>query len=197
MKVMNSATPIAALLILAATHQVAAEEPAPRSITFKRQVLEFAPTRPDLTVGIVWFTVLTPDKDWTVKLDESEKDNLKDQGDLKLLDLKQVGKNRFELPALSLERTGEKDGAVCMSVKIWFNELPNERLFFFKKIEDRYSQLSYCSRDVPEAEHHFSQNRVATLEEFREHLKQPFVLNLTQHGVPWRPGIMVDDQGAV
>ncbi len=84
-----------------------------------------------------------------------------------------------------------------MSVKIWFNELPNERLFFFEKIEDRYSQLSYCSRDVPEAQHHFSQNRVATLEEFRDHLKKPIALNLTQHGMPWRPGIMVDDQGGV
>jgi hypothetical protein len=199
MRVMNIALTgaVASFLILAATHGFAADESAPRSVSFERQVLEFAPTRPDLTVGIVWFTVLTPDKDWIVKLDKAEKDNFDDRGDTKYLELKQVGKNRFELPALTIDPAGEKSGAVCMSVKIWFNEIPNERLFFFVKLEDRYSQLSYCTRDVPEARHHFSQNRVATLDEFRECLKKPFVLNLTEGGVAWRPGMVVDDQGRV
>src|SRR5262249_9896487 len=181
----------------AASHQVFAAEPAPQSISFERQVLEFAPTRPDLTVGIVWFTVFTPDKDWTVKLTEPDPDNFDDRGDLKYLELKQAGKNRFELPALTIQPESQKSGAVCMSITIWFNELPNERLFFFVHLEDRYAQLSYCTRDVPQAQHHFSQNRVASLEEFRDRLKQPIVLNLTEDGVAWRPGIVVDDQGNV
>ena len=40
-------------------------------------------------------------------------------------------------------------------------------------------------------------DRVATLDEFRECLKKPLVLKLTQNGTPWRPEILVDDAGAV
>ena len=191
----------AAIVVLGCALQALAVEPdeaaAPSQIKLDSCVLEFQPTRPDLTVGIVWFTMLTPDNDWALIFDPSQKDNYKDQGTLKVLDLKEVGKNRFEFPDLTLERHGDKNGAVCMSIKIWFKELPNERVFYFEKIEDRYSQLSYCSRDVPEAQHHFSQNRVATLEEFKDSLKKPLVLRLTQNGTPWRPGIYVDGAGVV
>lgn len=197
MRIVHSTPAIlVAALILAPTLRAPAAEPAPQPISFERQVLEFAPTRPDFTVGIAWFTVLTPQKDWTVTFDEPQHDNFDERGDLKYLELKQVGKNRFELPALAIKPAGPDSGAVCMSVKIWFNELPNERLFFFPHIEDRYSQLSYCSRDAPEAQHHFSQNRVATLEDFRARLKQPLVLTLTEDHLLWRPTLLVDDQGA-
>jgi hypothetical protein len=186
-----------AALVLTLSSQASAAESPPQPIAFERQAIEFSPTRPDLTVGIAWFTVLTPGKDWTVNVKNLDKEDFDDRGDQKYLELKQVGKNRFELPALTIEPASEKSGAVCMSVKIWFNEIPNERLFFFVKLEDRYAQLSYCTRDVPEAEHHFSQNRVATLEEFRERLKKPIVLNLTNDRVAWRPGIIADDRGTL
>lgn len=192
----------AAIVVLVGAPQALAAEPdeaaaAPSQIKLDPCVLEFQPTRPDLNVGIVWFTMLTPDNDWTLTFDPSQEDNYKDQGTLKLLDLKEVGRNRFEFPGLTVDRHGEKNGAVCMSIKIWFKELPNERIFYFEKIEDRCSQLSYVSRDVPEAQHHFSQNRVATLDEFKDSLKKPLVLKLTQNGTPWRPGIYVDQAGAV
>jgi len=138
-----------AVLVLTLSSQASAAESPPQPIAFERQAIEFSPTRPDLTVGIVWFTVLTPDKDWTVNVKNLDREDFDDRGDQKYLELKQVGKNRFELPALTIEPASEKSGAVCMSVKIWFNEIPNERLFFFVKLEDRYAQLSYCTRDVP------------------------------------------------
>ncbi len=43
---------IVGILLFTAAQGLAAEEPVPQTIKFERQVLEFAPTRPDLTVGI-------------------------------------------------------------------------------------------------------------------------------------------------
>ena len=56
---------LVALTVIACS-LVAADAGAQQRIGFERQVLHFAPSRADLTIGIVWFTVFTPDEDWTV-----------------------------------------------------------------------------------------------------------------------------------
>src|SRR5262245_44589887 len=116
MKLITAAAILVFGCALPALAAVADEAASPSQLKLDAGVLEFQPTRPDLTVGIAWFTMLTPDNDWTLIFDPSQKDNYKDQGTLKVLDLKEVGKNRFEFPGVTLERHGEKNGAVCVSI---------------------------------------------------------------------------------
>jgi hypothetical protein len=101
------------------------------------------------------------------------------------IDLDQTAKNRFELPLLRIEyaRT-HPDILVCMSVKALFNEVTLQYdSMYYEDIEDRYALVSYCTHpsDHPsEVTARFSQNSVATLDEFTAALAQPFVIKLNQ-----------------
>jgi hypothetical protein len=99
--------------------------------------------------------------------------------------LKQLGKNRFELPALKIEFSSkELGGPVYMTIKAWFNELTNEYdSRFYENLPDRYALLSYCTKeddDPSKVNARQGANRVATMKEFKETLARPFVIRLNQ-----------------
>ena len=197
---MNNIVPIlvSAILVLVTGFRVDADDSATRMIEFDRQILSFTPSRADLSVGIVWLSVLTPDDDWTVTLSEAERANFQDVGTLKYVELKQVGTNRFELPPLKVEPRKNDSGPVCLSVKAWFNEVSSEyESLYWVNVADRYGLLTFCTREDARIRARFKQHLVATLEEFRAGLGKPFVLNLRRDVTPWRPGLFVDDRGAV
>lgn len=176
----------------------AADENSNDVIEFERQILQFTPSRTDLTVGIVWLSVLTPKVDWKVKLPEAERSNFHDAREYKYFELKRVGYNRFELPQLSIQAKQRVHGPVCISVKAWLNEVISEyESLYWIDLDDRYSLLSYCSSNDEMARARYSQNRVTTLQEFRARLEKPIVLKFRRDLAPWRPRIFVDDQGAV
>jgi protein-S-isoprenylcysteine O-methyltransferase Ste14 len=147
-------------------------------IEFPKQTLTFEPSRSDFTVGSVVFNVYAavpgilrvngtqPAHDWHAE------------------NLKQVGTNRFEVPPLRIEFERGQTNLVCLSVKAWFNEVPNQHDgLFYVNLDDRYALVSWCTRPPVEhpAKSRFSQNRVETLEQFRERLQRPFVIQLNQH----------------
>ncbi len=99
---------------------------------------------------------------------------------------------------MTIEAAQVISGPLCMSVKVWFNEVTNQYDSpFYENVPDRYALVSYCTKDIPEARARHRQNRVATLEEFKGRLNQSFVLKLKEDRVPWRPGIVVDNEGNV
>ncbi len=185
-------------VVVACRCLVAADDLTNRVISFDRKVLEFTPNRADLTVGIVWLSVLTPDEDWTVSLQQTERINFQDTGSHKYVELKQIEHNRFELPPLKIEAIKRESGPVCVSLKVWFNEILNEfDSLYWIDTADRYSLLTFCTGDDKTAQARHSQNRVRTLREFRTVLDRPFALRLRRDLAPLRPSIFVDDQGAV
>jgi hypothetical protein len=99
--------------------------------------------------------------------------------------LKQVGKNRFELPAVKIElSTKELGGPLYLTVKVWFNELTNQYDSpFYEHVPDRYALLSYCTNedeDPSELNARLGANRVASLEELKERFAKPIVIQLNQ-----------------
>jgi hypothetical protein len=62
---------------------------------------------------------------------------------------------------------------------------------YYQNLDDRYALLSYCTR-APEAsgvQSRFKQNRVATVDEFKQALGKPFVIKLNQRALrkEWAP----------
>ncbi|MDA1229680.1 MAG: hypothetical protein O2856_02810, partial [Planctomycetota bacterium] len=99
--------------------------------------------------------------------------------------LKQIEKNEFELPALKIEFSSkELGGPLYLNVKVWFNELTNQfDSFVYKHIPDRYAIVSYCTNeddDPSKVNARLGANRVAKLEEFKELLGKPLVIELNQ-----------------
>ncbi len=158
-------------------------------IELDSRVLEFAPTRDDLEVSIAQFNLFSSGK-LTVNGEEAEHQ-------WKYIDLESVGRNRFRLPALELEFSEEGRGYLCMSVKVWFDKLPNEiDSPYYQRVDDRYALVSWCTRHAGPDVHRFSQNRVATLREFEAVLARPFVIPLKRQRIP-APGVAVDEHGTV
>ncbi len=189
---------VSAVLATAPCASAAAQGSVPTVIGLEQQVLQFVPSRPDLSVGIVWLTILSPDQDWTVRLAKAQIANFQDAGTYKYLELKRVGDNRFELPSLKIEPASKGAGTVCLSVKAWFSEVASESdSLYWIDMADRYALLSFCTKDDERAQARHSQNRVATLEEFRARLAKPFAINARSDLVPWRPAIFVDHEGAL
>jgi hypothetical protein len=155
----------------------AAQSVQTQGIDLARQVLIFAPTRDDITVGCAILHVSHPGG-------ADVQFNGRPMPEMYRVYLKQVAKNQFELPPLKIEfPAGE---LVCLSVKVWFNEVTNANDSPFYQpdhLDDRYSLLSYCTRDpdstVGDA-HRVRLNRAATIEEFKQRLARPFTLHLTQ-----------------
>ena len=116
------------------------------TIELGRQELQFAPTRSDLTVGIAVLTVLVPDEDWTVTLPESARNDFQDRGSWKVLELKEIETNRFELPPIKIVAARGSSGPVCMSIKVWFHEITNQYDSpFYVHVPDRYALVSFCT----------------------------------------------------
>jgi hypothetical protein len=89
------------------------------------------------------------------------------------------------MPPIEIELPREPTGLVCMSVKVWFHQVPNEYdSLFYEKTDDRYALVSHCTSaegpDWAQARPRFQQNRVESLEAFREALSRPFEIRLNQ-----------------
>lgn len=151
-------------------------------ITLPRRKLVFKPTRDDITVGAVILSLYRAD------LRHLDLKAIRVNGtrpETASLYLKQVGRNRFELPALKIEVSGKAlGGPLYISLKAWFNEVTNQYDSpFYVHVPDRYALLSYCTNendDPSKVNARLGANRVATLKEFQERLSRPFVLRLKQ-----------------
>ena len=148
-------------------------------IRFDRRTLEFKPSREDFTVARAVFSILCS------KPEEVRIDGARPESSWRQVDLARVDENRFEMPPIEIELLREAKGLVCMSVKVWFHQVPNEYdSLFYEKTDDRYALASYCTSaegpDWAQARPRFQQNRVESLEEFREALSKPFEIRLNQ-----------------
>jgi hypothetical protein len=167
-------------------------------IELPRQTLIFKPTRDDITVGCVILSLYVSNLD-AVHLEAIRVNG--GQPEIPVLFLKQVGKNRFELPALKIEFSSkELGGPLYMSIKAWFNELTNQGdSFYYENLPDRYALLSYCTKeddDPSKVNARMGANRVATVKEFKERLARPFVIKLNQRPLreEWGRYPMINNQ---
>ena len=116
--------------------------------------------------------------------------------------LKQVGKNKFELPAVKIEFSSkELGGPLYLTAKVWFNELTNQYDSpFYEHVRDRYALVSYCTKkddDPSKVNARLGANRVASLKEFRDRLGKPFVIKLNQRPLreEWGRWPMINNSG--
>jgi hypothetical protein len=180
-----------------------ASTPARKDLTevieLPRQTLIFKPTRDDVTVGCLIFSLYQADMGKAINLDAIRVNGVKPE--IPVIYLKQVGKNQFELPVLKIEFSSQElGGPLYMSLKAWFNELTNQGdSFYYENVLDRYALLSYCSKeddDPSKVNARMGANRVATVKEFRERLARPFVIKLNR--LPLRKELgypMINNQG--
>jgi len=162
----------------AAPLPAAPQDPA-EVIRFDRRTLVFRPSREDFTVASAVFSIFCS-KPGEVRIDGARPDS-----PWRYVDLARVDENRFELPAIEIELPREATGLVCMSVKVWFHQVPNEYdSLFYEKTDDRYALVSHCTRaegpDWEQARPRFEQNRVESLEAFREAISKPIEIRLNQ-----------------
>lgn len=75
--------------------------------------------------------------------------------------------------------TNAPGGQLCLSVKVWFNEVSNQYdSMYYQNLDDRYALVPFCTR-APESSggrSRLNHNRVATVDEFKQALGKPFVL---------------------
>jgi hypothetical protein len=165
-----------------------------RSIKLARRTLEFQPTRDDLTVGGVVFSVS--------QLANVPRDGVRINGTAPKnpqIYLKQVGKNRFELPALNIQFSNKAmGGPLYLALKVWFNEVSSQGdPFLYQNLPDRYALLTYCTdetEDPGKVNSRWGANRAATLQAFNARLATPLTIQLNQQ--PLRSGAgypMVND----
>lgn len=150
---------------------------------FPRRTLIFKPTRDDITVGCVTFGLFQTDLGKAINLEAIRVNGLKPERPT--IYLKEVGKNKFELPALQIEfSTRELGGPLYLNLKAWFNELSNQGdSFYYENLKDRYALLSYCTKeddDPSKVNARLGANRAPTLKQFKERLARPFVIKLNQ-----------------
>lgn len=173
---------VALLACLAASaSSAAAQEPAHADgvIAIESRTLTFAPSRDDLTVGTVWFNV------YCSRPAEVRINGVAPADAWHHIVLTEVAKNRFTLPAVTIELPRGHAGLVCLSVKAWFVEVGNEYdALFYEDPDDRYALVSFATRvegpDWERARPRFSQNRVGTLRELNDALDRPFPIALNQ-----------------
>jgi hypothetical protein len=185
----------------------------PKVIDFPRRTLIFKPTRDDMTVGKVIFNLycsnpdevrvngVKPDPTWRqvhltpagdVVVDERgiARDRL--GGAWMFIALRPISTNQFELAPLKIEFSdGEQSGYLCMSIKLWFNEVGNDHDGqYYEHQADRFDLLSYRTTQVEppnEVNWQFRENRVATVDEFKEIVSRPFVIRLNQRPLGAKP----------
>jgi hypothetical protein len=145
-------------------------------VAIESRTLVFEPTRDDLTVGTVWFNI------YASQPSQVTIDGVASAEQWHHLELREVAKNRFALPALRIE---SRATLLCLSIKVWFKEVGNQHDgLFYERLDDRYALVAFATRaDGPEWERarpRFAQNRVATLDEFLAALERPFALRLNR-----------------
>jgi hypothetical protein len=171
-------------------------------VRFPHQTLTFKPTRDDITVGCVIFSMYQSDMGKALNLDAVRVNGSRPKSDR--LYLREVGKNRFELPALTIEfYSKEIGGPLYLALKAWFNELTNQEdspYYESDSLPDRYALLSYCTDeddDPSKVNARLGANRAKTLKEFKARLAKPFVIRLNQR--PLGAGLghwpMINNQG--
>ncbi len=152
---------------------------SPALIEIPRQTLVFRPTRDDVTVACAVFSVAASHSIAVNGVRRTERNCY--------IHLRQSAEGQFELPALKVQYSSEEAGAIlCMSVKVWFNEVSN---FYdgaiYERLEDRYALLAWCTIPPESVEDttyrgRFGANRVATLGQFKNALSKPFTIRLNQ-----------------
>jgi hypothetical protein len=149
------------------------------AIEFGRQTLIFRPTRDDFTVASGVFTIFCPRPEQVLV------NGARPDSPWKSIDLAPVARNRFELAPLRIELAGEPRPLLCLSVKVWFQEVTNQYdSLFYANLDDRYALVSFATSvegpDWAQARPRFKQNRVETLEQFRAALEKPLEIRLNQ-----------------
>ncbi len=152
-------------------------------IELPRQTLTFKPTRDDITVGCVIFSLHHSNSRKAIPLEAIRVNGA--QPKTPVLYLKQVEKDRFELPAVKIEFSSKVlGGPLYLTAKVWFNELTNQYDSpFYENVADRYALVSYCTNedeDPSKVNGRLGANRVTSLKEFRDRLGKPFVISLNE-----------------
>jgi hypothetical protein len=153
-------------------------------IELPERTLVFEPTREDFTVGMAVFSVM--------QLPSYHLEGIRINGVVpkgSYLYLKQVGKNRFELPALEIEYSKEAvGGPLYLGLKVWFDGISNQGdPFYYQNLPDRYALLTYCTNEAEDpatVNARWGANRATTLRDFKEKLANPLAIKLKQ--VPLR-----------
>lgn len=159
------------------------QSPQTQVIEIPAQKLVFKPTRDDITVGCVMFSLYHANLGKRINLEAIRVNGA--QPKTARLYLKQVAKNQFKLPALKIEFSSKKlGGPLYLTLKARFNELTNQYdSSVYKNLPDRYALVSYCTKeddDPSSVNGRLGANRAATLKEFKERLGKPFVIELNQ-----------------
>ena len=104
-------------------------------------------------------------------------------------ELEPTGLNRFSLPATNIDFSPDDEAYICLTVKPWFSEIPNEfDWYYYAEGDDRYSALSFCSvADIPDwgwDNARITRNRVGSLEEFTGRLAAPIEVQTSDRPLP-------------
>jgi hypothetical protein len=158
-----------------------------RTIKLPKRTLVFQPSRDDFTVRSVIFTVS--------QLANVPRDGVWINGvapKRMQIHLRQVGTNRFQLPALKIQYSREAmGGPLYLALKVWFNDISNQGdPFFYQNLPDRYALLTYCTdetEDPAKVNVRWGANRAATVREFNERLAKPLTIRLKEG--PMRPDV--------
>jgi hypothetical protein len=169
----------------------AAAPPQTEVIELARQTLVFQPTRDDMTVHRVLFSVFSSDPE-ALRVNGSPPapdDVHADPNHAWMhIELPQAAKNRFEFAQMKIEFAPRRPQALlCVSVKAWFGEVSNQYdALYYENVKDRYALVAYCTKapDWPPVKARFGMNRVASVREFKEALARPFVIALNQRPLP-------------
>ena len=141
-------------------------------IDLPAQTLTFNPTRDDITVGCVIFSLHHSDLGKAINLAAIRVNGA--QPSTARLYLKQVGKNQFKLPAVKIAFSSEDfGGPLYLTAKVWFNELTNQwDSPFYEHVPDRYALISYCTKendDPSKVNARLGANRVASVDTASAH----------------------------
>ena len=152
-----------------------------------RQTLTLKPTREDITVGSVILSFNSSDLGARMNLNALRVNGIIPR--TSRLYLKQVARNRFEIPAMRIEcDTAMLGGPLYITLKAWFNEVTNQKDgLLYTHLPDRYALVSYCTDeddDPTMVNARLGANRVASFEEFLGRLQKPFVIALKRRQIP-------------
>jgi hypothetical protein len=168
-----------------ARETVNTSKPAPHTLDLPREIVTLQPSRDDLTVGAAILLLYTSHPQ-NISIETAQPMH----GDINFIYLKQIGKNQFELPAITLDLPQNDPKAfLCLSLKLYFNEITNMYdSDIYEKRDDRYSMISYVQgtpEPVPVGRFSFTQNKVPSLADFESFLSKPIPVRLKS--IPLKP----------
>ncbi len=167
-------------------------------VSIENHEVVFSLDREDLTIGSAVFSVICFQKAQNRANEQTFTDcdifrvNGVDQPRLSH-PMQPIDLNTFLLTAKDIEFSLDGEAYLCLTVKPWFNEIPNESDWhYYAEGNDRYSMLSYCSVDeIPDWGRdnvRVTQNRVQSLEEFKRRLSAPIEIYTSDRALPPRFG---------